>query len=382
MGRLLLPKVLGRVPVVDAALAAALCVLAVGGLLTGQVQERPLVVTVPIALISTLVIAVRTRFPVTVTGVIAVLAVAQSILTGSSSNTLWALVAFLVVSYTVAAERDEGWALVGIGMVLGSQFCCEWFDQGSDYAFDTLIFGGVWLFGRGTRSWRNRATYAEQHQRDLARIAVAEERTRIARDLHDMVAHSLSVIAVQADAADAALDKEPQRARPPMRAIRDSARDALTDMRQLLHLLRVEDDDNRSEDLAPVRGLGDLPQLVAGLRQSGLPVCADVRVDGVLPSGLDLAAFRIAQEGLTNVQKHAGNVPTQLLVARSGGELVIQVDNEPPTSAPGHSSRLSTRHGLIGARERAHAAGGTLEAGPTARGGFRLMARLPINPIR
>jgi signal transduction histidine kinase len=382
MKRLLLPRRVGRLSVSDVALAAALCFLAVGGLITGQVDERPLAVTVPIAVISTLAVAVRTKYPVAVAGAVTVLAVVQALATGTSSNTLWSLVVFLVSAYTVAAERDEAWALVGLGLILGGQFLCEWLDQGSDYPFDTLVFGGVWLFGRGTRSWRNRATYAEQHRHDLARLAVADERTRIARELHDVVAHSLSVIAVQADAAEAALAKDPDRAGPPMRAIRSSARDALIDMRQLLHLLRPDagEDDTEGTDLTPARGINDLPQLVAGMRESGLPVHAVIRAGGALPSGLDLAAFRIAQEGLTNVRKHAGAVATRLLVTHDAGELRIEVHNEPPpmTTAPG--TTLSTGHGLVGVKERVHAAGGTMEAGPTASGGFKLIARLPLDP--
>jgi signal transduction histidine kinase len=361
---------------VDAALAVALCVLAVGGLLTGQVDERPLSLTLPIAVVSTLAIAVRVRFPVAVTGLIAVLAVSQALVAGEASSTLWALVVFLVCAYSVGAERDEGWASVGLALVLGAQFVCEWLDHGSDYPFDTLVFGGVWLFGRGTHSWRKRAAYAEQHRRDLARLAVADERTRIARELHDVVAHSLSVIAVQADAAEAALGKDPDRAAAPMRAIRDSARDALTDMRQLLHVLRNTED---PEDLAPARGIDDLSQLVAGMREAGLPVRAEVRVRGTLRSGLGLAAFRIAQEGLTNVCKHAGNVPTRLVVVGDGNELRIEVHNDAPTGAAPGATTLSTGHGLIGARERVLAAGGTMVAGPTGSGGFELLARLPLD---
>lgn len=381
MARLLLPGALGRLPVTDVALSAALGVFAVGGLVTGQVQEHPLAITLPIALVSTMAIAARTRYPVAVAGVASVLAVAQALFAGGASGTLWALVVFLVSAYTVAAECDEGWALVGLGLVLGGQVLCEWLDRGSDYPFDALVFGGVWLFGRGTRSWRNQATYAEQHRHDLARIAVADERTRIARELHDVVAHSLSVIAVQADAAEAALAKEPDRAGPPMRAIRDSARDALVDMRQLLYVLRAEQDQVDADDLRPTRGLSDLPQLIAGMRESGLPLEVDIRPDGALSSGLELAAFRIAQEGLTNVRKHAGDVPTRLLVACDADQLRVEVHNECPKEIPAPATTLSTGHGLVGIGERVQAAGGTLEVGPSACGGFDLSALLPLEPI-
>lgn len=380
MGRLVLPSTLGRLPVTDVVLAAALCVLAVGGLLTGQVDEKPWAITVPIAVVSTLVMAVRTRLPLTVAGVVSVLAAAQAVFASSASNSLWSLVVVLVATYTVAAERDEGAALVGLGLLLGAELACEWLDQGSDYAFAVLVVGGVWLFGRGTRSWHNQAIRAEQHQEDLARIAVAEERTRIARELHDVVAHSLTVIAVQADAAEAALSTEPVRAAAPMRAIRDSARDALADMRQLLHVLRSEADDQDLTDLTPARGIKDLPQLVAGMSTSGLPLHADLGSTGTLSSGMELAAFRIAQEALTNVRKHAGNPATWLVVARDDAELRIEVHNAPPPVGTTIDPTTSTGHGLTGLRERVHAVGGTLEASPSRSGGFDLVARLPLEP--
>ena len=383
MARLLLFRPLRRLPVTDVVLAVALCVLAVGGLLSGQVLEKPFAVTIPIAMISTVAVAWRTRFPIVVAGVFATLSVTQALLANQSSNSLWSLVVFLVVVYTVAAERDEAWALVGLTLVLGAEFLCQWLDQGSDYPFTALVGGGVWLFGRGTRSWRNQAMYAEQHQHDLARIAVTEERTRIARELHDVVAHSLSVIAVQADAAEAALAKNPQLAGAPMRAIRHSARDALTDMRQLLHVLRDEDDKGCKEngdDLTPAHGINDIPKLVAGMRASGLPIEADIRAHGALSSGLELAAFRIAQEGLTNVRKHAGNADTRLSVTRDNDELRIEVHNDRPPTATRRDLQ-SSGYGLVGTRERVKAAGGTFEAGPAASGGFDLVARLPIDTV-
>jgi signal transduction histidine kinase len=378
---------IGPVPVVDGVLALALCIFAAGGLLGGQVHEHPLAITVPIAVASTAVVAVRRRFPLVMAAVVSVLAVAQALFADHASSTLWALVVFLVAAYTTAAECDEGPALIGLGLVVGGQFLCEWLDKGSDYPFDALVFGGVWLFGRGTRSWRNQADHAEQHRHDLARIAVAQERARIARELHDVVAHSLSVIAVQADAAEAALLKEPSRAVAPMHAIRDSARDALSDMRQLLHVLRAQEEPDPGEDgaesraradLTPARGLDDLPQLIATMREAGLRLETEVAAIGPLSQGTELTVFRIAQEGLTNVRKHAGDVPTRLRITRDAGEITIEIDNEPsPDGRSGDHEELSTGHGLLGVRERVQAAGGSLRAGGTESGGYRLSASLP-----
>ena len=137
--------------------------------------------------------------------------------------------------------RAKGWpAIAGVGFV-AALFLQERIDNGPDYLFIVLLFGGTWLLGRASRLWRTRVSHAEQHQRDLARLAVAEERVRIARELHDSVAHSLSVIAVQSDAAEAALAHDPDRAREPLRAINASARGSLHEIRDMLHLLRTDD---------------------------------------------------------------------------------------------------------------------------------------------
>jgi signal transduction histidine kinase len=193
------------------------------------------------------------------------------------------------------------------------------------------------------------------------------------------------VIAVQADAAEAALLKEPARARAPMGAIRDSARDALDDMRQLLHLLRAQDHGSATDDLTPARGLEDLPQLVATMRDAGLRLHAELESVGPLSTGTELAVFRIVQEALTNVRRHAGDVPTRLRIARLAHEVSVAIDNDPmPTRRPEQrdvpSDNLSTGYGLLGLRERVQAAGGSLHAGPTESGGFCVTARLPITP--
>ena len=380
-------RLIGSLPLSDVALAVALAVLAVGGLLTHQVVERPLGVTIPVALISTAMMALRRKIPLTAVAVVASLAIAQGLLAGHASHTLWSLVVFLLSAYTVAAECSEGYALIGLGLVLASQFLSEWLEGGTDYPFDALVFGGVWLFGRGTRSWKEQAIRAEQHRYDLARIAVAEERTRIARELHDVVAHSLSVIAVQADAAEAALLKDPARAIAPMQAIRGSARDALGDMRQLLRVLRVREDsaaDPTVGDLGPAHGLDDLPRLLATMNATGLDLHAEVADIGQVSRGTGLTVFRIVQEALTNVRKHAGNVPTRLCICRDADQLTIQIENAAPSHGqassrtPGRGERPSTGNGLLGMSERVQAAGGTLHTGPTKSGGFRVLVTLPV----
>lgn len=359
------------IPALDVALATVLLIASAGGLLTGEVDEKPLAITLPVALVSALSMLGRTRAPLAATTVTSAGTVVQAIWGSTAPESLMSLVIVLVLAYSVGAECEEGRAAAGLGILTGALFIGEWLDGGADYAFIVIVLGGAWLVGRATRTLRQRATFAEQHQRDLARLAVAEERTRIARELHDVVAHGLSVIAVQADAAEAALSKDPQRAAEPLRAIRGSAREALDDMRQMLHVLRDDADDG----LVPARGLADLEPLVTGLRDAGLPLETDIRLGASVPAGVELAAFRIAQEGLTNVLKHAGPVPTRLMVESDGDAVRVSVRN----AGGAQLAAASSGHGLVGARERARAAGGTLRSGNTDDGGFEMTATLPLD---
>ena len=378
------PRAVLGIPLVDVVLSALVSALSIGGLLTGEVDERPLALTLPVALVLGASILARTRAPLLGAGVATAASVVQAIWGNQAPGTLMSLVVVLVLAYGVGAGCREGVAAAGLAVMLAGMFLTEWLDGGSDYPFIAVELGGAWLLGCAARSWRSRATRAEEHQRDLARLAVAEERARIARELHDVVAHSLSVIAVQADAAEAALARDPTRAADPLRAIRGSARDALVDMRQLLHVLRADDDgdaDAAGHPRAPARGLADLPSLVAGLRRAGLPIDADLRVGALpLPSGIELAVYRIVQEALTNVLKHAGPAPTRLVVQGTGQEVVLVVRNGPGRAAPSADVDAGGRsgHGLVGARERALAAGGTLRSCRTQDGGFELVATIPV----
>jgi signal transduction histidine kinase len=203
------------------------------------------------------------------------------------------------------------------------------------------------------------------------RAAIAEERARIARELHDVVAHGVSVIAVQADAAEAALAYEPARAGPPLRTIRDSAQDALGEMRRMLGVLRADDE---GSERAPQPGLRELPELLDHARAGGLPV--EVELDGdprPLPTSLDLTAYRIVQEALTNVRKHAPGAPTTVRVAWRAGALELQVRDSGP-GPDGHEDG----HGLVGMRERVRIHGGRLRTGSAAGGGFEVLAELPL----
>jgi signal transduction histidine kinase len=298
-------------------------------------------------------------------------------------GSLWALAVYLVSGYSVAAGTTEARAAVGGVAMVGVQWWQEWQQHGSDYLFVVLVFGGAWVLGRLVQQWQGRARQAELNQEERARLAVAEERARIARELHDIVAHGVSVIAVQADAAEAVLSRDPERAREPIDVIRRSSREVLDEMRRLLQLLRMADPQGEpavSGSSAPQPGLDQLAELVASVAAAGLPVTlADRRTDTTptpVPSSVGLSAYRIVQEALTNVLKHSGAVATT--VTLWGGDDVLEVDvvnagtSSPPRS-PGGSG-----HGLVGMRERVALVGGSLHAAPRPDGGFQVRAVMPL----
>lgn len=266
--------------------------------------------------------------------------------------------------------------------MVGSSMLQERIDNGVDYLFIAVLFGGTWLLGRASRLWRTRVSRAEQHQNDLARLAVAEERLRIARELHDVLAHSLTVIAVQADAADAALARDSALAREPLRVIAATARNSLNEIRDMLHLLRSQDDPadesaRASLALRPAPGLGTIDELIANARKAGLTVESRVAHGiGPLSPVIDLAAYRIVEEALTNVAKHAGPTSVRVDIRRSSENLELEVSNALGTPGP---KPVSAGVGLLGVRERVMLVGGTLEVGAVENGEWRLRAELPLD---
>ncbi len=357
-------------PYGDLLLAALLCAIAVASVLTGNPDEGPPVVTLPVAVASTLALAWRTRIPVLTVAIVLAADVAQLVL-AEPTGSLWSLVVSVIAMYSLAAHYTEGKAaIVGVLMV-AVILVEEKVSAGQDYLFIILLFGGVWLLGRASRLWRGRVTRAEQHERDLARLAVSDERVRIARELHDVVAHSLSVIAVQADAASAALERDPALAREPLRVINATARSSLGEIRDMLQLLRTDDG-----ELRPAPGLTALDELLASARDAGLAVEADIRLGArAVPPVVDLAAYRILQEALTNAARHAGPVAVAVSVVVSEDSVELSVEN-----AAGSPARrvASAGVGLLGIRERVALLGGALETGPVPGGGYRLAARLPL----
>ncbi len=246
-----------------------------------------------------------------------------------------------------------------------------------------LLVGGAWFLGRYSRDRRlytealeakNRELEAAQHE--LARQAVTEERLRIARELHDVVAHSMSVVAVHAGTGRMVATADPAAAERSLATIEETTRAALTEMRQLLDVLRSDDGEERAA-LHPAPGLGDLDGLVADMGRSGVDVELWISGDRpAVPSGVDLSAYRVVQEALTNVIKHAGPAAKARVDVRyTATSVCVEVtDDGRGGAAPGTPGG----HGLVGMRERVAVHGGTLDAGPGEAGGFRVAARFPL----
>jgi signal transduction histidine kinase len=252
----------------------------------------------------------------------------------------------------------------------------------STWLSTVLVLTVAWLAGENLRGRQARWEALEERARNLeaereerARLAVAEERMRIARELHDVVAHSMSVVAVQAGVAHHVIDRRPELAQEALAAIETTSRAALVELRRMLGVLREPGDAGSFE---PSAGLADLHGLVAQLADAGVRVALEVTgdPDGV-PSGVGLSAYRIAQESLTNVLKHGAD-RARLAVACRPSEVVVEV-TDPGRRGAGADAVPGAEHGLLGMRERVALFGGRLTAGPDGRGGFRVVATLPYD---
>lgn len=251
---------------------------------------------------------------------------------------------------------------------------------GGEVLFALFALLGTWVAGdvvhgrviRAERSVREAELSAAEVEAAAA-TALAEERARIARELHDVIAHSVALMGVQAGAARTLIDIDPQAVRDALRAVEATARSSVDELQRLLAVLR--DTDANSDDRAPQPGLDQLPRLVDRMRAAGLPVELSMQVTDPMPAGAGLAAFRIVQEALTNTLKHA-HAPATVVIEQHNGHVQIVVRDTGPGPAATRSNPGG--HGLVGMRERAALYGGTLRAGPHPDGGFVVHACLPL----
>jgi signal transduction histidine kinase len=284
----------------------------------------------------------------------------------------------LLSAWAAGSLLDWRLAITALGAILAAGWAV--FIRAPDVAWTELIWlsftvGGVFVLSAATARNSEQARVAREQARrteEEARRAVEEERNRITRELHDVLAHSVSVMTVQASAVRRLLTPEQQREREALMTVEETGRQALSEMRRLLGIMRTEEE---VPALAPQPGLGTLPALVEQVRQSGLPVELSVEGEPVkLPAGVDLSAYRIVQEALTNALQHAGPAHAWVAVRYVGDDVEIEVANDGRSM----SEDDGAGHGLVGMRERAALCGGELHSGPRPGGGFKISARLPV----
>lgn len=290
----------------------------------------------------------------------------------------------MIAAVLLGDLKDHRQARAGLAVVVASAATVAYQDPthtAGDLFFIPGLFAAGWLVGftlhartEQAEAAEERAARAEWQRRNEGRVAVAEERARIARELHDIVAHAVSVMVLQVGALRHRLPVEDVTSRETLRNVEEAGRDALTEMRRLLEAMRRDGD---PLDLAPQPGLGGIAALLDTVRAAGIDTDLHVHGEAVdLPPGLALSAYRITQEGLTNVIKHAHThrAEVHLRYCTDGLELEVRDDGGGPTATD------SLGHGLVGIRERVALYGGSMTAGPTETGGFALRARLPLDP--
>jgi signal transduction histidine kinase len=343
------------------------------------------VLALPLLLVM-LSLAARRRAPAgALLTVAASLAFASAFVQHSTGVSVEVFIAMLVAFYSAGAHCDDRPALVAGALALAAIAIVDLTRRGFFNGTDSprpsawLALALAWLVGRDIRRRRgrvtdleNRARLLEREREEKAALAVAEERARIARELHDVVAHGVSVIVAQARAGPH-LVSDPERSAGVFQAIETSGREALVELRRLLGILRSED---QQLAIGPQPGLSSLHSLLEQLRDSGLPVALKVEGEPVhLPAGIDLSAYRIVQEALTNVVKHAEATSAEVAVRYEPHALEIAIADDGRGEV---ATANGAGHGLIGMRERVALYGGTLDAGVRAGGGYRVSARLPL----
>jgi len=339
--------------------------------------------SIPVVLMP-LVLMARRQFPFGAPAAVFVIAAVTSFVNGDLVTfTFGTFLTVATAAFLFGMLRDRRQALAGLALALAAAAIVVLNDpkQGpGDFAGISLLFGVVWLAGLGlgyklaqAEEAHERVTRLEREREERALTAVAEERARIARELHDVVGHSVSVMTVQASAVRRLLREDQEKEREALEVVEQTGRQALAEMRRLVGVLRRPEE---APALAPQPSLEFLEKLVAHVREAGLPV--DLRVEGKpaqLAPGVDLTAYRLIQEGLTNALKHAGASHAEVIVRYGDDDVELLVADDGRGAGDGDGGG----HGLVGMRERVTVYGGELDAGPRADGGFELRARLPTH---
>ncbi len=389
----------GRPTVQDSLIAAALTAIALVGLFTrlhvdlpeggGDAMRRTIdTVGIVLLLLQTATLVWRRRAPVLVLAVITASLFAYSMIGYFRS---FASFGFLIALYTVAAHRERRISIpaglaCGVVVLLILALGHEPIEPDT-VIVECLIVGAAWFIGDGYRIRRGQYVQLEERAQrlelageELARHAVAEERRVIARELHDVVAHNVSVIVAEAGAAQRISDAHPGEALATLGPIEHTGREALVEMRRLTGFLRTE---SELPSRAPQPGLHDLDALVEHARLAGLSI--KLTIEGSprpVSPGLDLSAYRIVQEALTNALKHAGPAHVDVVVRYGSNRLLLIVDDDGVGPPRRRSDPTRPQFGHLGMRERVALFGGHLQVGGRPGGGFRVVASLPIDPER
>jgi len=352
----------------------------------GSIQGPKPVLSV-VLLVMSAGLALRLRYPLLAVGLamgpFGVHTIINHFAGPGGPNLFEAWLAQVFIVYSTAANTSGRRTYAGAAIIVAYQLLGYGptlpgsFDQASG---EWTFYAIAWVLGKTVRHRQLRGDRLEARTAELEaqreaqiQAAVTDERARIARELHDIVAHSVSLMVLQAGAARQALDRQPEKARAPLLSVESTGRSAMSELRRLVAMLRQPGDD---EQLAPQPSLRHLDLLVGQMRDAGLKVELDAQGNfDAIPPGVDLSAYRIAQEALTNVLKHSGATDVNLRVRDDGGAVEVTVeDNGRGSSGNG---TVVGGHGLIGMRERANLFGGQFEAGGRPGGGFRVFAHLP-----
>jgi signal transduction histidine kinase len=373
---------------IDVILGLALMCAAFYSFLGSDSELTPVAAT--LLVLQTLPIAIRRRGPMKILYITGMAVTVYSLLgypetpghfgvftafyTVAANETRWR--AFLAATITAAGITVSFLAFLTLGSM-----SVAWT---TSLLWTYLSYGVAWFVGDNlrvrrayTRELEERAAQLEAEREDRTSMAVIEERARIARELHDVVAHYVSVMVVQAAGARRVADKDPIAARGALEAVESAGRTALAEMRRMLEVLRADD-----PGMGPQPGLGELDRLIDQVRDAGLPV--ELQIVGAaccLPAGMDLAAYRIVQEALTNTVKHGGKATAAVTIRYTEDTIEIEViDDGRGAAAPLLAGGLPGGHGLIGMRERVALFSGQMSAGPVLTGGYRVFVRMPIEP--
>jgi signal transduction histidine kinase len=365
-------------PRTDLALALLLGVVSLQSAFDEQGLKEPGWAVIPLIELTVLPLAARRSRPLAVLAITLAAAILVDLLFSG-----FQMPGPVIALYTVAAHCERRVSLAAAGGTAAALVIPAAGDAVSEPIFVVAmyaVFAAAWALGDGLRSRRAylaeleaRAERSEREQEERARRAVAEEQARIARELHDVISHNVSVMVVQAAAGGDVFASHPERAREALGSIESTGREALTELRRLLGVVRPAGEEDRP-GFVPQPGLARLPDLIEQVSASGLRV--ELTVVGEpreLPAGVDLSAFRIVQEALTNTLKHAGASRADVALCYGAAGLELEVVDDGSGEGAGGAGR-----GIIGMRERAGLFGGELLAGPRPSGGFAVRATLPL----